>query len=175
MIIGSPQFFKWCYPWVWRWPNWNFSFLAIIKMAATWQLIYFSDLLFFSEFPSNLSYIGFRVCECIGIVNFNVRPKMYFCLALVVSLLWAEIFQDLSDLEFSSIRPTNDTFELARSDFWKTKNIVWNWWNQINHYFLWGLPVSLELLLTGHTNFKTLGLRLSKNQASYGVVLIKGA
>ena len=123
----------------------NFSFSAIIKMAATCRLNLFSDLILFSEFPSNLVYIDFRVCESIGIVRFNVRPKTYCCLAVVVSLLWAEIFKNLSDLEFSSIRPTNDTFEPAAAEiFWRQKTLSGIDENQVNYYFLWGLSVSLN-------------------------------
>ena len=38
----------WSYPWVWRWPDYNFGFPPIIKMANTWRLIFFQ--LFFQNF-----------------------------------------------------------------------------------------------------------------------------
>ena len=48
IIIGSLHFFTWTYPWVWRSPDYIFSFPPIIKMAATWWLIFFCQTQFFN-------------------------------------------------------------------------------------------------------------------------------
>ena len=58
IIIGSLQFFMWCCPWVWRWPDSIFSFQPIIKMAATWPLIFFFP--FFLISLETWYTIGFR-------------------------------------------------------------------------------------------------------------------